>query len=76
MYVCKEMVIIFPPPKSVAINCNTKNNKRKIHTIHVNKTNLTIYTSKFQHSAHLVLYIEERCVKSIMYKYNGIRKIH
>ena len=39
MYICKEMVIIILPPKHVAINCNTK--KQKIHTIHVNKTNLT-----------------------------------
>ena len=49
------MVIIIPPQKQVAINCNTKNNKRKIHTIHVNNTNLTICMSKFQHSTHLVL---------------------
>ena len=63
MYVCKEMVIIIPPPLYVAINCNTKNNKQKIHTTHVKKTNLTIYMNKFQHSAHPVLLIGERCVK-------------
>ena len=45
MYVCKELVIIIPPPKLVAINCNTKTTNLKIHTMHVNKTNLTIYTS-------------------------------
>ena len=43
MFVCKEMVIIIPPPKLVAISCNTKNNKQKIHNIHVNETNVTIY---------------------------------
>ena len=43
MYVCKEIVIIIPLPLKVAINCNTK----KIHTIHVKKTNLTIYMNKF-----------------------------
>ena len=29
MYVCKEMVIIIPPPLKDAKNCNTKNNKQK-----------------------------------------------
>ena len=29
MYVCKEMVIIIPPPKEVAINCNTKTTNEK-----------------------------------------------
>ena len=58
MYVCKEMVIIIPPSKLVAINCKkTKNNKQKIHTIHVNITNLTIYMYKFQHSAHELITI-------------------
>ena len=37
------------------LNCNTKKQQIKIHTIHVNKTNLTIYINKFQHGAHLVL---------------------
>ena len=56
-YMCKEMVIIIPPPKLVAINCNTKDNRQKIHTIHVNKANLTIYMNKFQHREHSVLLV-------------------
>ena len=32
MYVCKEMVILIPPPIQ-------QNNKQKVHTTHVNKTN-------------------------------------
>ena len=41
------------------------NNKQKVDTIYVNKTNLTtsIYIKKFQYSAHLVLLIGERCAK-------------
>ena len=33
--------------------------------IHVKKTNLTIYMNKFQHSAHPVLLIGERCDKDV-----------
>ena len=51
MYLCKEMVIMIPPQK----RCNQLQYKKKQQTknlfyIHVNKTNLTIYMNKFQHS--------------------------
>ena len=59
MYVCKEMVIIIPPPCKLQY----KNNKQKIHTMHVNKTNLTIYMNRFQHNTHSVLLIGERSIK-------------
>ena len=47
----------------MAKKTKTKNNKQKMHTIHVKKTNLSIYMNKFQHSALPALLIGERCVK-------------